>query len=185
MRRGETLGRMGRGHAEEQSFISNLPKTGVFILWCCLPASSSTYVEMLSQRCNIHLGTGSPGGCIGLQCYTKYPRALTSLMKSPLAAAAYYCTLPCLSHRDLSLDLSVCLFCQTAWLAVKNSCVGVCLCVCVTACRLLPTLTLFMPPMALLCVVQWSFPSLTLLAHWDKNRPKRWALSFLSCNVEK
>lgn len=111
--------------------------------------------EMLSQRCNIHLGTGSPGGCIGLQCYTKYPGALTSLMKSPLAAAAYYCTLPCLSHGDLSLDLSVCLFVSPPdWLLRTAVCARVGQLV--IFCQLL--LCLFMLPMAPLCVVLVELP---------------------------
>ena len=97
---GEGGGGEGTEALGEQSLISNLPKTGVFMLWCWGPLLCR---EMLSQRCNIHLGIGlgGGGGCIGLQCYTKYPGALTSLMKSPLAAATHYCTLLCLSHRDL------------------------------------------------------------------------------------
>lgn len=132
--------------------------------------------EMLSQRCNIHLGTGSPGGCIGLQCYTKYPGALTSLMKSPLAAAAHYCTLPCLSHGDLSLDLSVCLFVSPPGWLLRTA-----VCVCVTAGRLLPTLTLFVYAAYSRCVLFWRSSPLTL--HCSvieiKIDPKRSSPSFL------
>lgn len=81
---------------------------------------------------------GRGGGCIGLQCYTKYPGALTSLMKSPLAAATHYCTLPCLSHGDLSLDLSVCRFVSPPGWLLRTA---VCVRVCVTVGCLLPTLS--------------------------------------------
>lgn len=101
----------------EQSLISNLPKTGAFMLWCWGPLLCR---EMLSQRCNIHLCIGPGGGCIGLQCCTKYPRALTSLMKSLLAAVSHYCILLCLSLGDFSLCLPV-FFCQLDWLPANNS----------------------------------------------------------------
>lgn len=127
----------------EQSLISNLPKTGVFMLWCWGPLLCR---EMLSQRCNIHLGIGPGGGCIGLQCYTKYPGALTSLMKSPLAAATHYCTLLCLSHGDLSLYLSVCLSVSLpGWLLTTA--------VCVTVGHILSTLIVCLYSLLLVCFV--------------------------------
>ncbi len=61
----ERVGGGGGGGGEgtealgEQSLISNLPKTGVFMLWCWGPLLCR---EMLSQRCNIHLGIGPGGG---------------------------------------------------------------------------------------------------------------------------
>lgn len=91
----------------------------------CCDAGAPSYVGRCYRKDAISTSAqGRGGGCIGLQCYTKYPGALTSLMKSPLAAATHYCTLLCLSHGDLSLYLSVCLsVSRPGWLLTTAVCV--------------------------------------------------------------
>lgn len=104
-------GGRGRRPCRNKALFQTCRKQGSL----CCDAGGPSYVGRCYRKDAISTSAlDRGGGCIGLQCYTKYPGALTSLMKSLLAAAAHYCTLLCLSHGDLSLYLFVCLLVSLA-----------------------------------------------------------------------
>lgn len=116
-RKEEEVGGRGRRPCRNKALFQTCRKQGSL----CCDAGGPSYVWRCYRKDAISTSAlGRGGGCIGLQCYTKYPGALTSLMKSLLAATTHYCTFLCLSHGDLSLYLFLCLFVSLAGWLLKH-----------------------------------------------------------------